>query len=277
MEDAKRRLQVNGLTHAVVDVGEGPAVVFLHGFPDSSRLWRNQIPALVEAGFRCVAPDLRGFGDSDKPPNVADYALSLVLQDVNAIMDELSIERATVVGHDWGAGVGWLLASFGPDRVDRLVALSVGHPSGFRKPFLSQLQKSWYMFFFQFLELAEEALQANDWELMKVWLDGAPDADQSLEDLSQPGALTAALNWYRANFPPEALVMQRAVLPPVEAPVTGVWGAGDPYLTEELMTRSEEYVRGGWRYERFEGSGHWIPLDEPERLTRLLLDLLRPR
>jgi pimeloyl-ACP methyl ester carboxylesterase len=230
---------------------------------------------LVDAGFRCIAPDLRGFGESDKPPNVQDYGLPLVLQDVIGIMDELKAERATVVGHDWGAGVGWLLASFSPDRVERLIALSVGHPSGFRQPFLSQLQKSWYMFFFQFRELAEEALQANDWELMKVWLDGAPDAERSLEELSRPGALTAGLNWYRANFPPEALVMQRAALPTVEVPVTGVWGAGDSYLTEELMTRSEEYVSGEWRYERFEGSGHWIPLDDPDRLNRLIVDAAR--
>jgi pimeloyl-ACP methyl ester carboxylesterase len=272
--EGPRVVETNGLRFNVVDVGSGAPIILLHGFPDSSRLWRNQIPALVKAGFRCVAPDLRGFGESDKPGGVADYAMPLVLQDVTGIMDELEIERATIVGHDWGAGVGWLLASFIPERVERLVALSAGHPAGFVPPFLAQLQKSWYLLFFQFRDLAEERLKRDDWLLFREWLQGAPDSEVYLESLSEPGALTAGLNWYRANVPPESFAAEIVAFPPIEVPVMGIWGSGDPYLTQELMTRSAKFVAGPWRYERFEEVGHWIPLEQPERLNQLLLEFL---
>jgi len=127
---------VNGLRFFFVDEGHGTPVVLLHGFPDTSFLWRHQIPALVSAGFRVVAPDLRGRGQSDKPERVEDYRLSAIMKDVAGIMDALGIERAHVVGHDWGAPVAWFLAALLPQRVDRLVAISVGHPAAMAHPTL---------------------------------------------------------------------------------------------------------------------------------------------
>ena len=123
-----KQIRVGDLNFHVVDEGSGPAVLLLHGFPDSSDLWRNQIPALVDAGLRVVAPDLRGRGASDKPPEVEAYALPVLLQDTVGLLDKLSIERAHVVSHDWGAIVGWLLAAQYPKRLERFVTLSVGHP-----------------------------------------------------------------------------------------------------------------------------------------------------
>ena len=123
-----RELPINGLRYHVVDVGGGPAVILLHGFPDTSNLWRRQIDALVAAGYRAIAPDLRGRGRTERPPNVADYALPLVARDVAALLTALGVARAHVVGHDWGAAAAWLVAALFPDRVDHLVALSVGFP-----------------------------------------------------------------------------------------------------------------------------------------------------
>jgi pimeloyl-ACP methyl ester carboxylesterase len=124
-------LTVNGLSFHVIDEGDGPAVLLLHGFPDSSALWRHQVPALVDAGYRVIAPDLRGFGASDRPEGVAAYAMPTLVADVLGIIDTLDVERADVVGHDWGSGLGWTLAAVVPERVRRLVALSVGHPAGY--------------------------------------------------------------------------------------------------------------------------------------------------
>src|SRR5262245_59253349 len=141
----------------------GPAVLLLHGWPDSHRLWRHQVPALTAAGLRTIAPDLRGFGDSTRPDAVDAYALPNVLGDVIAVLDQLGVERTHVVGHDWGAPVAWLLASLVPDRVDRLAALSVGHPASIADAGIPQRRMSWYILLFQFEGVAEQWLSADDW------------------------------------------------------------------------------------------------------------------
>ena len=167
-------------------------MLLLHGFPDSSRLWREQIPALNAAGLRTVAPDLRGFGESDRPQDVEAYSVGRSVGDIVAVLDGLGIERAHVVGHDWGAGVAWALALLVPERVDKLVVMSVGHPATFARPPLAQREKSWYMLFFQFPE-AEALLERDDWALMREWAATHPDLERVFADLQRPGALTAAL------------------------------------------------------------------------------------
>ena len=141
--------------------GAGTPIVLLHGFPDSKRLWAKQVPALVDAGFQVIMPDQRGFGASDKPAEVDAYAIPFLAIDVTAILDALSIERAHVVGHDWGAAVAWATASFAPERVDHLVALSVGHPSSFGTAGMTQREKSWYMLLFQFAGVADSQCSAT--------------------------------------------------------------------------------------------------------------------
>ena len=268
-------IEANGLQFHVRDEGSGTPVILLHGFPDTGDLWRNQVPALVKNGFRTIVPDMRGRGRSSKPPNVADYRLSTIVRDVTGILDALRIERAHVVGHDWSAGVAWLLAALVPERVDRLVAISVGAPGTGAKPSLEELQKGWYRLLFLFEGTAEELIQRDDWYLFRLFLAGAKDTDKYVKTLSEPGALTPALNWYRANLPVQAILGRTGGprLPAVKADTLGIWSTGDLYLTEEAMTRSAQAIEGQWRYERFEGS-HWVPLDQPDRLNRLLLEFL---
>ncbi len=267
-------LRVNGLSFHVVDTGTGPPVLLLHGFPDSSHLWRHQVPALVGAGFRAIAPDLRGFGQSDKPQAVEGYALPTLLSDVTGMLDALGVERVHVVGHDWGAVMAWMMAIFVPQRVDRLVVLSVGHPAVFGQLPVEQREKSWYMLLFQFQGIAEELLQADHWRLLCDLLRGQGDFERYVEDLARPGALTAALNWYRANVAPGSQLAPPAGFPPVQAPTLGLWSSGDNHLIEEGMTRSGAHVAGLWRYARIDGAGHWIPVDAPDRLNNLLLGFL---
>ena len=267
------RIDVGGVGIEYEVTGEGRPVVLLHGFPDSGRLWRHQVPRLAEAGFRVIVPDLRGYGRSGKPSEVEAYAMQALVGDVLAVMSDAGVPRAHVVGHDWGAALGWALGSLFGDRVDHLVALSVGHPATFRAGGFQQHEKSWYMLLFQFAGIAEEWLSANDWANFRAWA-RHPDADAVISELEANGSLTPALNYYRANIPPESYVRPGLELPPVQAPTMGVWSSGDIALTEAQMTNSAANVAGRWRYERLDGPGHWMQLEAPDEVNRLLIDFL---
>ncbi|HEV3101953.1 MAG TPA: alpha/beta fold hydrolase [Candidatus Dormibacteraeota bacterium] len=271
------RVEANGLGFEVADEGAGPPVVLLHGFPDTHDLWRHQVAALTGAGFRTIAPDMRGRGGSDRPPEVSDYGLQKIVADVTGIMDALGVDRAHMVGHDWGAAVAWLVAMFAPKRVDHLVVVSVGAPGAAGLPTLEDLQKSWYRILFQTPGVAEDLVQRNDWYLMREMLQGGgEDFEVYKAKLSPPGALTAGINWYRANLPLERLIPTGAgpQFPSVAAPTMGVFGSGDLYLTEAAMINSKSKVSGPWRYECLEGAGHFIPLEAAHQLNTLLLDFL---
>ena len=249
--------------------GDGPPVILLHGFPDTRRLWRHQVPALVDAGYRVITPDLRGYGASDKPEAVDDYGMLLLASDVTAVLDDAGVERAHVVGHDWGSALGWVVAAFLPDRVDHLVAMSVGHPAAFAAAGFEQREKSWYMLLFQFEGIAERWITEHGREWSRH-----PDFDGVWADLQRDGSLTPALHWYRANVPPESYVSPPLDFPPVAAPTLGLWGSDDLALTEVQMTGSASHVTGGFRYERLDGIGHWMQLEAPDRVNELLLDFL---
>jgi pimeloyl-ACP methyl ester carboxylesterase len=163
-----------------------------------------------------------------------------------------------------------------PARVNRLVALSVSHPATYFGP-LSQYERSWYMLLFQFVGLAEEALQKDNWRLLRAWMGSAQDLDVYLQHLDHPGALTAGLNWYRANANPAIMfgLAEPLPWPAVQAPTLGVWSTCDAYCGEHGFLDPQPYVAGPYRYERIEGASHWIPLDQPERLNELLLEFFR--
>jgi pimeloyl-ACP methyl ester carboxylesterase len=267
------RVEVNGIGSEYDVSGDGRPVVLLHGFPDSGRLWREQVPALMRAGFQVIVPDLRGFGRSDKPNEVQAYALSALAGDVLGVMDDVGVEKAHVVGHDWGAALAWALGTFAGGRVDHLVALSVGHPATFMGDGYEQHEKSWYMLLFQFPDIAERWLSADDWANFRTW-GQHPDADAVIAELETTRSLTPGLNYYRANAPPESWLQGGLELPSVEVPTMGVWGSGDFALTEAQMVNSAQNVAGPWRYERLEGPGHWMQLEAPDALNRLLIDFL---
>ena len=182
--------------------------------------------------------------------------------DLLAVLDALGVERAQVVGHDWGAAVAWALAAFVPERVERLVVLSVGHPQAFAEPTIEQREKSWYMLLFQFAGVAEEMLQRDDSRLMHGWLRDNGDVGRYVADLPRPGALTAALNWARATWGFRE-VREGSAFPAVTVPTLGIWSSGDDYLTE---AQHRALGRGGreaeWRCERDRGRE---PLDAARR------------
>ncbi len=271
-EENGRLIEANGISLYVEEHGEGDPVLLLHGWPDSARLWRHQVPFLAAHGYRVITPDLRGFGRSERPAEAAAYRLRNVVADVSALLDRLNIETAHVVGHDWGAAVAWLIAILGPARVRKLTAISVPHP--FAPPTLRQYEMAWYQLFFQFTGIAEATLAYDDWAWLRTFSRGYLDLEQAIADLSRPGALTASLNWYRANLAPR-MPGPAPALPPVVAPTLGIWSAGDHYLDGERMKKSAALVQGPWRYEEIPDASHWVPLDAPDRLNELLLDWLR--
>jgi pimeloyl-ACP methyl ester carboxylesterase len=266
------QVNVDGIGIKYQVTGHGRPVVLLHGWPDSGRLWRHQVPALTDAGFRVIVPDLRGYGLSGKPGAVEAYSLPVLAGDVLAILADQEVGRAHVVGHDWGAALGWVLASFTPDKVDHLVALSVGNPVTFLRTF-EQRQMSWYMLLFQFPGVAERWLTDDGWANFRSWA-RHPDADQVIADLEASGSLTPGLNWYRASIPPQSWAGPPPQFPPVHAPTMGIWSSGDIALSEIQMTDSATNVAGPWRYERLDGPGHWMQLDAPATVNQLLLDFL---
>jgi len=261
-------MEVNGIRLHVEDHGSGTPVVLLHGWPDSAYLWRNQMPFLLSHGFRVIAPDLRGFGRSDKPQDVAAYGFANPVADVVGTLDALGLSTVHLVGHDWGAFIAWMIAILHPQRVERLVVLSVPHPLAPRT--LRQREMAWYQLFFLFEGVAEAWLQHDDWALLRELLRGDGDVDRYIEDLSRPGALTASLNWYRANLAPQP-PRPRPDMPAVKAPTLGIWSTNDHYLDGDRMDASASFVEAEWRYEQIEGASHWIPLDAPGRLNGLLL------
>ncbi|MER7948111.1 alpha/beta hydrolase [Streptomyces sp. NPDC096079] len=270
------RVQLSEVTLDVEVSGEGPAVLLVHGFPDSHRLWRHQVAALNDAGFRTVAPTLRGFGDSDRPEGGPEaYHPAKHVGDLLELLGRLGIDRFHVVGHDWGSGVAQGIAGFVPDRVMSATIMSVGNLAAILGAGWEQRQRLWHVTMFQHEGLAEEWLSRDDFANLRDMLGEHPEVDAVLERLRVPGALTAALSVYRAGLPIGVQLSAPAALPPLAVPVMGVWSTGDRFLTERQMTGTAEYVAGPWRYERVEGAGHWLQLDQPEKVSELLLSFLK--
>jgi pimeloyl-ACP methyl ester carboxylesterase len=265
MNEKTRKIQLSEVELNVYGEGAGPAVLLLHGFPDSHALWRKMIPLLVNEGYRVIAPDQRGFGESSAPRGARRYRMERVADDALELLDALDVRQAHIVGHDWGAVIAWLLAGKHPARCLSLTALSVGHPTAYARAGWEQKRKGWYTLFFQLRGLAEWFISRNDFAFLRKWARGYPETDKWISELSRPGRLTAGLNWYRANLVSVLFRKQ----PRCSVPVLGIWSDRDMALSEEQMTDSVRFIDSEWRYERLTGLSHWIPLEAPEETARL--------
>lgn len=268
---AGRRIAVSGVTLNVVIEGQGPDVLLLHGFPDDHDVWRLQIPALLAAGYRVIAPDLRGCGLSDAPSRKRDYALTQLVADVIGLLDRLGIGKVRLVAHDWGAVIGWRLVLQHPERVERYAALSVGHPVAYAKAPFEQKLKGWYVLFFQLRGPADWLLRCRNWWLFGKVARFDTEMPNWIAKLERPGRLTAALDYYRANLKDLMLVKGRSH---ACVPVMGVWSDRDVFLAESQMVASAQFVDAPWRYERVIGANHWLQLTAPDTVNALLLDYL---
>ncbi len=283
-EPTVRRVSVGDVRLTVRALGEGEPVLLLHGFPELWYSWRHQLPALADAGYQAVAPDLRGYGDSDRPDAVERYALPDLAADVEGLIAALGHEDAHLVGHDWGGSLCWALAARRPERVRSLTILNSPHPvaSAEARQVPEQQRRSWYMLLFQFAGVAEAWLSADDFaNLRRFAFDTAAPgtftaADQEvfLAPLRRDGALTAALNYYRANIPPASWLRSPPDLPPITVPTMIVWGEDDAYTSGVLLERSMAKCEGPLRVEPLPGVSHWVQQEVPHRVNELLISHL---
>jgi pimeloyl-ACP methyl ester carboxylesterase len=252
---------------------DGELVLLLHGFPQTSHSWRSQLDALGAAGYRAVAPDQRGYSAGARPAEVEQYAIPSLVGDVIAIADELGGHRFHLVGHDWGAAVAWQVAGRHQDRLRSLTILSVPHPTAFGRALAGeggadQSSRSSYIDFFRSDGAAEAFTQNGGEGLRNLFaMTGLDDVDPYIEVLMQPGAMQAALNWYRA-----ASLTDADALGDITMPTLFVWSTDDPALGPDAARWTEECVVGPYHFEVFEGIGHWIAESEPDRLNALLLE-----
>jgi epoxide hydrolase 4 len=278
-----RWIDIHGLRLHYVEAGTGPLVMLLHGFPEFWYAWRHQLPALADAGYRVVAPDLRGYNTSDKPPRVRDYRPRLLVQEVADLIVAVGAGSAAVAGHDWGGGLAWLLAMQQPERIQRLVVLNAPHPIRFLKGLRSprQLRRSWYILAFQAPWLPERLLAARDFGALRRVLRQQPtrpgaftaeDIDRYVAAAAQPGALRAAINYYRAAVRANPLAQVRS-LRRVDSPTLIIWGDQDRYLGRELAEPDRAWVPDV-RVERIAEASHWVQADAPERVNQLMADFL---
>jgi pimeloyl-ACP methyl ester carboxylesterase len=249
-------------------------VLLLHGFPETSLSWSAVTPLLAGAGLRTYAPDQLGYSPGARPDEVDAYALPGLVQVTADLMTALDVPVAHVVGHDWGANVAWALAAWHPDRVRTLTAVSVPHPTAYTMAYRAdpeQRERSGYLRLFWQAGEAEDALLADDARRLRRLLDapgsGVPleAADVYVAHLSAPGALTAALNWYRA-------MSSGSRVDPVTVPTTFVWSDGDVAVGRTAAEACADQVTGDYRFVELPGRTHWLPEQAPEDLARAVLD-----
>ena len=265
----------------------GTPVILLHGFPEFSYGWRKQVPALVEAGYRVIVPDQRGYNLSDKPKGVSSYDVEILAKDVIALFDHFGIEKAFLVGHDWGAVVAWTVALNHPERLQKLAILNVPHPDVMTEFVLKnaeQRKKSWYVFFFQIPFFVEWTLRRDNFHNMARMLVGSGRKSTfSPQDLieykrawSQPGALTGMLNWYRAVFRRSLrhAFGKKVSARRVSVPTLMLWGKRDVALSYKMVAPSIALCDDG-KAVLFEKSTHWVQHDEAGAVNKNLIEFLR--
>lgn len=251
---------------------DGPAVLLLHGFPQTSRSWEAVVGLLAGDGMRCIAPDQRGYSPGARPPDVGDYSMRTIVADTVGMLDTLGLDTVDVVGHDWGANVAWMLASWHPDRVRTLTAVSVPHPMAYgwaTRNDPEQQQRGAYIRLFLLPDHeAERVLLEDDARRLRRVFAGGGLTEEAVsayvEHFSEPGALTAALNWYRAAFDRPR---PTGTMPPVEVPTTFVWSNGDVAVARSGAERCGRHVAADYRFVELEGISHWIPDQAPDALA----------
>jgi pimeloyl-ACP methyl ester carboxylesterase len=264
------------LTFDVRDAGpaDGPVVVLLHGFPQHNDSWDAVIDRLTAEGYRCLAPNQRGYSPDARPTRRRDYRMPELVADLGALIDASGAQRVHLVGHDWGAAVAWAAAAEMPERLATVSPVSVPHPGAFIKSFTNSRQglASWYMYLFQLPRIPEWLLTRRNGAIISEWLRRSGQtpaaAQRDAQAISDPGALTAAINWYRAI----PLSNPRATSQKVSVPTLYVWSDRDIALLPKSAHDTARYVTGEYRFEIFPGVSHWIPDEQPDKLADLLLD-----
>jgi pimeloyl-ACP methyl ester carboxylesterase len=291
MDVEKGRLRANGISFSVLAAGrrDRPVVLLLHGFPEGKESWGPQLGALSDAGWRAVAPDLRGFGETDAPKGVEAYAMPHLVADVEGLISALGEDQVDLVGHDWGSLVGWPFVSRHPRLVRSWTSLSIPHPTalaqasgldGNPNPDPDQRQRSSYVGLFQKAGKAEDVLLENDAQRLRAMYrvgpnpDAIPDetAEAFVRGFQREGRLTAGLNYYRANLKPAAYAAYPPVPKPIKPPTLLLWGDQDPALGRKAVEATGALVEGPYRLMVLEGAGHWLQFERAAEVSRAIIE-----
>lgn len=279
------KITANGLRFHYAESGpsHGPPVILLHGFPEFWYSWRYQLSALAQVGFRVIAPDLRGYNLTDKPEGASAYEIETLCDDVGALVRALGYNRVDLIGHDWGGVVAWATAS-APEHqkaVKRLIICNAPHPLTYlNRLSLKQLRMSWYFFFFQLPYFPERWLSNNNFEKLGAILRASSvkgtftdeDLAKYKEALAQPGALTAAINYYRSMLRGNPYRIKNWLVP-VRAKTLLIWGEQDPALSKDLTKNLDEWVND-LQVAYLPEAGHWVQQEQPEAVNRLMINFL---
>jgi pimeloyl-ACP methyl ester carboxylesterase len=283
-------IQTNHINQHVMTDGpeNGTAVILLHGFPQFYYGWKDQIPALVDAGFRVIVPDQRGYNLSDKPKGISAYDVDILANDIVGLLDHFGIQKAKIIGHDWGAVVAWTIAINHPERLEKLAILNVPHPDVMTDFVLhnsAQRKKSWYVFFFQIPWFVEWSLRKNNFEYLARMLTRSgrkstfTDADvaEYKKAWSQKGALTGMVNWYRAVMRRglrSALHRKKSPARRVHVPTMMLWGKRDIALSVEMAQQSIDLCDQG-ELTIYDKSTHWVQHDASEEVNQKLIEFMK--
>jgi pimeloyl-ACP methyl ester carboxylesterase len=277
-----RFVEANGLRFHVAECGTGDKLaLFLHGFPELWYSWRHQMPLLARLGYRAWAPDLRGYGKSERPPRVEDYAIEKLVEDVAGLIDAAPARETVLIAHDWGGIIAWAFAMRRSRPLARLVVMNLPHPACFDREFRTwkQFRRSWYALLFQLPRLPEALMRARGYRAIgEAFRSSAIDKSRFPDGLLQvyrenaarPGALTAMLNYYRAYGRGGGGTRQRARgYPLIEVPTLMIWGEEDVALCKETTLGTEQYVRDlTIRY--LPRVSHWVQQEAPEAVNAML-------
>jgi pimeloyl-ACP methyl ester carboxylesterase len=251
-----------------------PPVLLLHGFPETREMWRHQLRALAEAGFRAIAPDQRGYSAGARPLEAEAYATDQLTSDALALMDSFKAPRFHLVGHDWGGQLAWLIAAQRPDRVATLTVLSRPHPAAFARAITEdpeQANRSRHHKTFREAD-AVARLRQDNCKVLKEALErqGVPSEkiDAYFQTLGDLGALEAAVNWYRASN------IATSAVASVSVPTLYIWGTADATVGRRAAELTRQFVTGSYRFVEIEGGGHFIVDQFPDRITQLLIEHL---
>jgi len=284
MTASQHMIEANGLRFRTIVDGpaSGEMAILLHGFPEGAESWSRQVAMVAKAGVLAVAPDMRGYGLSDAPSHVEDYAIDQLVADVAALVKAFGRDQAHVAGHDWGAIVAWFFAGAHPAMTQTLTALSVGHPAALSDATRTdedQQTRSRYVALFLQEGKAEEVLGEDDYRRLRAMYAIGPNPDavpravieNFVRSLSRPGRLTAGLNYYRANLSGGRGWSALARKIDVKAPTVLMWGDQDPALGRLQAEKTAEHVQGDYRLEVLEGAGHWLQFERPDEVGRSLI------
>ena len=286
----QRVVRASNLNFTVLEMGEGPLVLCLHGFPDTAHSFRHQMPVLAEAGFHAVAPFMRGYSPTEAAPD-GRYDSPVLAEDALALIEALGYQQAIIFGHDWGAVAAYGAAAAAPNRVSKLITAAVPYGTKFFEALVinyAQQRRSWYMFFFQ-TAIAEAAVSFNDFAFLeKVWADWSPGwkwAPEDMEALKRcfraKGTLEAAIGYYRATLGP-ALKMPAdpkgiaaAMAAPINVPAMMIHGQNDGCIGVELLDGMAALFPQGLKIEVVPGAGHFVHQERPNYVNPLVLTFLK--